>query len=429
MCWPGRTVMFRFIHAADIHLDSPQQGLQRYEGAPLAQVRGATRAAFDNLIEHAIAEKVAFVVIAGDLFDGDWKDYNTGLHFISRMVRLREAGIAVFIVSGNHDAETRITKSLRLPDNVTLFSTQHPETAILKEFDVAIHGQGYSERVVSAKLAAAYPKGKSPLFNIGLLHTSLTGRPGHEPYAPCGTDDLLGRHYQYWALGHVHQREQIPAEIPILFPGNLQGRHIRESGPKGCSLVTVKDGEVAELRHLELAVMRWQVLSVSINGADNVDAVLDEVSAALGRCLLDLPTLPLAVRLILTGKTSTHAKLMSASDDLNQQIRALALQVAGGRLWIEKVQLETQRAVSLEEALLQDSSIGDLLQYLQSLRADEGGLRILGAELDGLKRRLPLELSRGGDAFDPGDPRFLEKILEEVQELLLENLLTAAGPE
>ena len=94
--------MLKFLHAADIHLDSPLHGLERYEGAPVEELRSATRRAFDNLIELAIAEDVSFVLLAGDLYDGDWKDYNTGLYFVGQMRKLKEAGIRVFIVSGNN---------------------------------------------------------------------------------------------------------------------------------------------------------------------------------------------------------------------------------------------------------------------------------------------------------------------------------------
>src|SRR5690554_5608822 len=206
------TSQFRFIHAADIHLDSALHGLERYEGAPVEEIRSATRRAFDNLVELAIDEQVAFVLLAGDLYDGDWKDYNTGLYFSERMGRLREAGIRVFMIAGNHDAASQITKHLRLPDNVKAFSTHSPETAFVEELSVAIHGQGFVSRAVTDDLSQAYPPGDAQLFNIGLLHTCLDGKPGHEPYAPCTVSGLRSKGYQYWALGHVHKREEVSRE-------------------------------------------------------------------------------------------------------------------------------------------------------------------------------------------------------------------------
>jgi len=145
--------LFRFIHAADIHLDSALQGLERYEGAPVDEIRSATRRAVDNLVELAIDEEVDFVLMAGDLYDGDWKDYNTGLYFSERMGRLREANVRVFMIAGNHDAASQITKHLRLPDNVTVFSTRSPERVLVEELSVAIHGQGFINRAVTDDLS------------------------------------------------------------------------------------------------------------------------------------------------------------------------------------------------------------------------------------------------------------------------------------
>ena len=155
--------MFRFLHAADIHLDSPQRGLDRYEGAPVAECRGATRRALENLVELALAEKVAFVVIVGDLYDGDWPDYNTGLFFGKQMVRLRDGGIPVFMIRGNHDAANKMTKDLKLVDNVHVLSSQHAETHVLDDHGVAIHGQSFPTQAVLTNLARSYPGGQGLL--------------------------------------------------------------------------------------------------------------------------------------------------------------------------------------------------------------------------------------------------------------------------
>ena len=149
--------MFKFIHAADIHLDSPLLKLDAYEGAPAAEIRGATRRAFENLVRTAIEEAVAFVVIAGDLFDGEWKDYNTGLYLVSQMSKLREAGIPVVGVAGNHDAASTITKSLRLPGNVHLLPADQPATTRLEGLDVAVHGQSFGSPAVTSDLSRLYP--------------------------------------------------------------------------------------------------------------------------------------------------------------------------------------------------------------------------------------------------------------------------------
>jgi len=128
-----------FIHAADIHLDSPLRGLERYEGAPIEAVRGAARAAFARMIDLAIEQRAAFILLAGDLYDGDWKDYNTGLFIAAQMARLDQAGIPVVLISGNHDAANRMTRQLRLPANVHRLPDARPGT---DQGDGKIHGNG-----------------------------------------------------------------------------------------------------------------------------------------------------------------------------------------------------------------------------------------------------------------------------------------------
>jgi DNA repair exonuclease SbcCD nuclease subunit len=129
-----------FVHAADIHLDSPLKGLERYENAPVERIRGATRRAFTRLIDLAIDKHVDFVLLAGDLYDGDWRDYNTGLFLVRQLGRLREQKIKVFVIAGNHDAANKMTRVLRLPDHVRLLMHDRPETVRLPHLDVAIHG-------------------------------------------------------------------------------------------------------------------------------------------------------------------------------------------------------------------------------------------------------------------------------------------------
>ena len=182
--------MFRFIHAADPHLDSPLQGLEAHDSAPIDVLRGATRRAFENLIQLAIDEPVDFVVIAGDLYDGDWRDYSTGLFFRNQMARLKASGIPVYLIAGNHDAASVISKKLSLPDNVHVFSTRTPESFSIPELPVVIHGRGFPNRAVPENIAVEYPAAVPGTFNVGLLHTSLTGRPGHDTYAPCSEQDL-----------------------------------------------------------------------------------------------------------------------------------------------------------------------------------------------------------------------------------------------
>ena len=221
----------RFLHAADIHLDSPMTGLSAYPGAPVEELRTATRRAFTRLVDCAIEERVDFMVIAGDLYDGTWKDFNTGLFFAAQMGRLRGAAIRAVILHGNHDAESGITRTLQLPDNVRVLDARAPETVRLDGLRVAIHGQGFRERDVRENLAANYPDPVPNWFNIGLLHTALAGHDAHAPYAPCSLDQLQAKGYQYWALGHVHEYKELSGRPQDRVPRKPPGSERARNGP------------------------------------------------------------------------------------------------------------------------------------------------------------------------------------------------------
>jgi len=375
----------------------------------------------------AVEECVAFVLLAGDLYDGDWKDYNTGLYFVDRMRKLEEANIPVFIVAGNHDAASQITKQLRLPDNVTLFSTSKPQTVVLEELGVAIHGQGFAKRAVTEDMSLAYPQGDPHLFNIGLLHTCLDGKPGHEPYAPCSVDGLRTKGYKYWALGHVHTREIVSEEPWIVFPGNIQGRHIREIGPKGCTLVTVENGEVEGLEHRDLDVLRWARCIVDVSSSQTLDEVYAQVRDELEQALDEADSLPVAARLILQGSSPVHDELHAESAHWIQEYRALATGIGGAGIWLEKVSLETTPTVAVDDFLERDDALAGLLQVIQALEVDSAGIDRLAEEVVSLRQKLPVELLSGDDGYDSSDNEHLSSLMGDIKELLTRRLLTTVN--
>ncbi len=317
--------MIRIVHAADIHLDSPLRGLGRLGDEDLAnRLRSATREAFDRLIEHCLATLPGALVLAGDLYDGDWKDYSTGVHLTSRMRDLHDAGIPVVMVQGNHDAESVISLSLTLPPNVTRLSTARPETARFADIGLAVHGQGFATRAVSTNLALAYPPPDRDLVNVGLLHTSVQGYAAHDPYAPCSLADLTGLGYDYVALGHVHARETLSAgPSAVAFSGNLQGRHPGEPGAKGALDVALRPGGEAEITFLPLDVARWSLLEIDVTGAEDEAAVVARVEAEVGRARESADTRPVVARVRLVG-TSHLAGVLADTERVGYEIRPMA---------------------------------------------------------------------------------------------------------
>ncbi|MFW5635474.1 MAG: metallophosphoesterase family protein [Thermodesulfobacteriota bacterium] len=415
--------MFTFIHTADLHLDSPLQKLEQYEGAPVEALRGATRRALENLVTLALERSVDFVLIAGDLFDRDWKDYNTGLFFAAQMAKLREADIPVFLIGGNHDAASRITKSLKFPENVRQFPVDRPDTMILEDLGAAVHGQGYATQSITHDLSPAYPAALPGYFNIGLLHTAATGREGHDTYAPCTVEGLVGKGYDYWALGHIHTREILHERPFIVFPGNIQGRHIRECDSKGCMVVSVDDHGDAALEFQPLDVIRWTRLEIDMAAvADGFDAA-EKVCEALEAALETRDGLPLAARVALTGPCKAHDILAGDPERWISQIRAAATDAGAGRIWVEKVLLSTEPPPRKTRDAVPDGPVGEILSFFDAVQEDPDLRSALGNVLEDLHRKLPQELRQNSEVLRLEDDEWLADTLTRVRPLLLHRLL------
>ena len=355
---------FRFLHAADLHLDSPLRGLESDSSAPVELIRGATRRALGRMVDLAIDEKVAFVLIAGDIYDGDWQDFGTGLFFSNQMRRLTQAEIPVFTIRGNHDAANRMTRSLRM-EHVTIFGHDRAHTHLLDSLGVAIHGQSFTDPAELRDLSKDYPNPIDGMFNIGLLHTSAEGYAAHARYAPCDLQRLKSHGYDYWALGHVHERKVLSEDPWIVFPGNLQGRHIGETGPKGASLVTVVANRVQSVDHHVLDVLRWTHLEdVDLDAIDDEAEAMVRVQSALEAALREAAPRPLAVRVTLTGTTKAHASL--SADGLREKVLSEVHGLPGERsLWLEAVKLRTRPPTPIARS----DNLGRLLTEIDTLAA------------------------------------------------------------
>lgn len=420
--------MFKFLHAADVHLDSPLHKLDLYEGVPVDEFRQATRRAFVNLIEMAISENVAFVLIAGDLYDGDWKDYNTGLFLVNQMARLHDQNIPAFIIAGNHDAANKITKTLRFPDNVHLFPSAKPATFQIENINVALHGQSFSSAVVKKDLSQSYPDPAKGFYNIGLLHTCANGREGHEPYAPCSIDQLNNKGYDYWALGHVHKHEILQVDPPIVFSGNTQGRHIREIGPKGCVLVSVDDSGLSEIEFKPLDVVRWEVADVDATNVDRGYEVVDRFKQRLEQLIEENQNMPLAVRVYVKGETPVHDEMLSDMERWSNEIRSTAMDVGNDKVWVEKIKFRTRLPVSDKSLGQSDGAIGELLGLFEELKIDRAARFDLVSELADIDKKLPRELKEGPEGLRFDDD-WLNDLLDQVRPMLVKRLLRNEGAE
>lgn len=372
----------RILHAADLHIDSPMRGLARYEGAPVDAMRQATRRALSNMVDYCLGESVSLLLLAGDLFDGDWRDYSTGLFFASEMSRLREGQVQVVFTRGNHDAKSEISKHLRLPENVHELSTDAPQTIRLEELGVAVHGQGFARRAVRENLARKYPEREEGVLNVGLLHTSVTGRPGHDDYAPCTLENLLAKEYDYWALGHVHAREVLHADPWVVFSGNLQGRHVRETGKKGATRIDVEHGSIQSVQHIALDAARWERLTVPVDDLGDMDDLIDRLRSPL-QTLAEANPMPLAVRVVFEGRSAIYQAFVDEAERWTATLRSTATDL--GDLWIEKIQLNLKAPKECTVPQEDSDAAGYVLAGLEQLDPESEAQQ---QHLDTLEERL-----------------------------------------
>ncbi len=419
--------MFKFIHAADVHLDSPLRGLSRYASAPSESLRDACRRAFENLVDLAIEEKAAFVLLAGDLYDGDWKDYGTGIFLSRQMGRLGRHNIPVITVAGNHDAANRMTKTLEGPGPMTMLSSRKVETLRRDDLGVAIHGRSFGTQHVDENLAAGFPAAEKGMFNIGLLHTSLDGREGHAGYAPCSLDDLRSRGYQYWALGHVHQQEVVSEDPWIVFPGCVQGRHIRETGAKGCVVVTVEDGAVRDVERFPLDVLRWVLCSVDLTDVTEMREVQDRARKTIENQRASADGRPVAMRIRFEGATGLSDALAAYPERFENQIRALGAEIAGDELWIERIENAVTGKRDLDLTLSGGSAFGKLLAEILATPGKPDEIDGLNDVIADLRRKIPSEAFGESSALNLDEDKTIGRLIEEAKKMLVGRLLTVDG--
>ena len=376
--------MFRFLHMADLHLDAPLKSLALKDEDLSDLVGNATRRTLEQIVDLCLEENVDALLIAGDLYDGDMRSMKTAAFLVRQMERLSEADIAVFMIRGNHDAESVLTRELDLPANVHVF-TGHGGTVELSEKGVAVHGVSFAKPQAPDSLLQKYKPPVPGLFNIGLLHTSLAGAAGHDTYAPCSVNDLKTHGFDYWALGHIHMR-QVHSEAPyVVMPGMPQGRDIGEAGPKSVTLVTVDQGLVT-LEERVTSQVEFSRADITLDGVEDwreALAAIEDVIAAAAMA----PSDHIVLRLELMGATPLSWRLRRDHDLLLEQVSNLAR--AKGSVWIDKI-VHWHNPPS--QTVKGDDPRSELGALMSSLMDDETFLMRATREAEDLVGDLPPEL-------------------------------------
>ncbi|RMH46380.1 MAG: DNA repair exonuclease [Alphaproteobacteria bacterium] len=397
--------MLKLLHTADIHLDSPLKSLVLRDPDLAEQAATATRVALSRIVNAAIAENVAAVLIAGDLFDGQQRSARTGAFVIAEFDRLRDRAIRVFCIRGNHDAENPISGAIDLPDNVHVFDGRGGRVRLTD--DVWIHGVSFAQRRAPESLLPKFGPPVPGAVNIGMLHSSLAGAAGHDVYAPCTPAELAAHGFDYWALGHVHRR-QIHATAPwIVMPGTPQGRDMGETGPKSATLITIDGGiSVAEV---PTSVLEFVAIDLPVPGDDGDDALRDAIRARLRAAAQALQSDFGAVRLTLTGQSPRRWQILRDRDMWAETARGIARET--GRLWLEKLVIDIAPGSAAGQG-----ATDELGRIMDLIRAEEGFRADARARLEALLAELPA-------------PRRATLVADEAALAALAARLAAAGAE
>lgn len=304
-------------------------------------IGGATRQAFSTIIDLCISQRVDALVIAGDLYDGDQTSMKTARFLAGELGRLANAGIRTFIIRGNHDALSRISRELVLPDQVKLFGGRTEHVMIERgqgEKPVAIHGLSFAQPYAPESLLPKYAGAIPDAINIGIMHTSLGGAPGHDAYAPCSPAELQATGFDYWALGHVHKRSVLTGTTTIVMPGMPQGRDINEDGPKSATLVSIGEDGSVTLEERPTALAEFSRITIDAGGLSDWTDLAHALSHALRQARAASAAPELVTRIGFAGETALTWRMRRDADLLLAEAEERAAQI--GATWVEKLEID-----------------------------------------------------------------------------------------
>jgi exonuclease SbcD len=378
----------RFIHAADLHLDSPFRGLANTAPRLREELQAATLGAFERIVDHTIQSKADFLVLAGDLYDSKDRSLRALVGFRRQMERLAERDISVYIVHGNHDPLNGWGSEFQLPPNVTTFSGKpSTEPVIRRGKEIArVTGISYARERVTENLAAAMTPDSDSPYSVGLLHANVAGQTGHADYAPVTLDELTTSGFDYWALGHVHTRSVLAADpTTVAYPGNPQGRNPRESGPRGCLQVDIDRNGDAKLSFVETNLARWAHLEIPIQTHTRMSALVDALLEQ-GRAVAASFAGPTVARCTLRGNGPLHPDLQreGMSEELSEQLRSV--------LPVESVRIATGPMLDFESLARTETLIADFLKMANRALEDPELRKKLSDSLEPLFRRREMVL-------------------------------------
>jgi DNA repair exonuclease SbcCD nuclease subunit len=413
---------FRFVHAADLHLDSPFKGLSGREPKVAEFLRKAAFLSFDNLVSLCIQNRADFLVIAGDIFDQPDRSLKAQLEFRGGIERLGAHKIRVFAVFGNHDPLSGRQSPVDWPENVHFFGHDDVEDVTVEvsgEAIASVSGISYREPAERRNLAKRFKRRRQGLFNIGILHSNAGGEKGYEPYAPCDLSDLVNAGMDYWALGHVHERKILCKNPHVVYPGNIQGRSIREQGERGCFLVSVDPSGRVSLDFRPLDAARWASTDVDIGPFNSIDQLEAALFSAIEALSKKAGQRPVVCRISLTGRGPMYGELRrnGVVNDLLDHTRENFIS-KDPFVWVEGLSIDCAPEIDLERRRQVDDFTGFMLRKADELRGSKEAQAVL---LDDVLKDL-FSNYRVRRAIGGLTPDELEEMLKEAELLCLDML-------
>ncbi len=372
----------KFVHTADLHLDTPFKGLSNWDNQLASKLKDATLKSFYNIIDLCIQEKVDFLIIAGDIFDSEIKSLAAHLAFYNALKKLSDNNIATYIVCGNHDPLSSLADFKELPDNVFLFnSSKAGKETFYKDGKALadIYGISFENKIVKKNLAKTFQleDGHSP-FSIAVMHGTI-GNPGpHENYAPFTKDDVINKGFDYWALGHIHKKEIIRQSMPaIVYPGNPQGRDFGETGAKGCCLVEISDTKEPRIDFIPTQLLRFEEATINIEGVNTIELVYQKIES-INDYINDYDEKTgYIIRLTLTGKTSLHTKL-NKDEEIEELLEYLNQGLSlSGYTRIDTIKVKTQPDIDIEKLRKGTDFAAEVLKTFETYDNDKNKLEQL----------------------------------------------------
>lgn len=417
---------FSFVHAADLHLDSPFNGVTAEAPEIAGRLQEATFEAYESLIGLCLEESVDFLLIAGDVYDSADRSVRAQLTFRDGLERLARAGIPSFLVHGNHDPLEGWAASVEWPEGVTVFGSDQVSTGIVEvsgEAVAAVSGISYQNRQEKENLARKFRAENPHLFQIALLHGNCESNPRHEDYAPSKLEDLTSSGFDYWALGHVHERKILSRDPLVAYPGNTQGRSIREAGERGCYLVRIDSAGNASPEFRPLDAVRWFSAEIGIESLNSLDALDRQLEEVIENLRAEAEGRRSLCRLTLTGRGSLYPDLRRENSiaDLLDRTREIGREEPF--VWVQEIAERCRPEVDVERRREADDFLGEVLRQVAEMED------ILDTSEDG---RMPPELleplqtllshRRASRFLDPPEDEEARDLLREAERICLDLL-------